>query len=453
MSAGPTALDVLGAWCAGTSERHTERAYARARDAVIDTVSCIMLGADHEAARAVRRAVAAWGTGPSAAAGAARRVAAPWAALVNGVAAHAHDFDDHELVGITHPSAVMVPALLALAEERGLGARAVLDAYVVGFEVITRVGQAVNMSLYHRGWHATSTIGTLGAAAACARLLRLGPEAMVAAIGIATGMAAGSNAQFGTTAKPVHAGMAAKSGVVAACLAEAGIRSARAVLDAPWASFLALYPDGSAKGFAEPLAALGKPLAIDAAGPVLKLYPCCSFIHRAVDGLVDLRREHALRADMVETVGIATPVRNLDVLKFPDPRSEAEARFSMQYCAAVVLLAGALTVADFTPASVGRPAVRALMRKIDVTGHAGGLDEPDTVTIVLTDARRVSKTVAHARGEPKLPPTRDEIRDKFEGCTAALDPAVSSDLWSALDRFEQLDSLTELTRCLMQVPA
>lgn len=452
MSAGPTALDVLGAWCADASDRHGERAFARARNAVIDTISCIVLGADHEATRAVRRAVARWGGGASAAAGAERLVAAPWAALVNGVAAHAHDFDDHELVGITHPSAVMVPALAALAEERGAGARAVLDAYVVGFEVITRVAQAVNMSLYHRGWHATSTIGTLGAAAACARLLRLGPEAAAAAIGMATSMAAGSNAQFGTTAKPVHAGLAAKSGIVAACLAEAGVRSASTVLDAPRASFLALYPDSGAKGFAEPLAALGTPLAIDATGPVVKLYPCCSFIHRAADGIVDLRREHALHPDMVETVDIATPARNLDVLKFPDPRSETEARFSMQYCAAIVLLTGGLTVADFTPAALGRPAVRALMRRIDVAGHAGGIDDPDTVTIALKDGRRVGKTVAHARGEPELPLTQDDVRSKFETCAASLAPAVRTDLWSSLERFERLDAVTTVMRLLMQIP-
>src|SRR5690606_18663480 len=147
----------------------------------------------------------------------------PWAALANGTAAHALDFDDNFDPAKAHASAVLIPAILALAEERPAPGFAVLDAYIVGLQIMGRVGQGINPFHRNRGWHATATVGAIGAAAACARLLALSSAQATHALSLATSMAAGSMAQFGTMAKPLHAGLAAKSGVIAASLAQAGL--------------------------------------------------------------------------------------------------------------------------------------------------------------------------------------------------------------------------------------
>lgn len=452
----PTAIEALASWTVDVSDQHTDLAYSRARSALSDTVACTLFGADHEAARIVRKAVMGWGEGASTVIGMGRRVPAPWAALVNGTAAHAHDLDDHELAAITHPSAVLVPALLAVAEERSASGRDILDAYIVGLEVITRIGEGVNMPFYHRGWHATSTIGAVGAAAACARLMCLDVAAVAAAIGIGTSMAAGCNSQVGTTTKPTHAGLAAKAGVIAASLAAAGMTSSLGVLDAKWSSFLSLYAGPEAKGFAEPLAKLGKILAIEEYGVVTKIYPCCGFVHRPVDAILELRATHGLTVKEVQGITVTIPCRNMDILIYPEPRTDTQARFSMHYCVAVALLTGRLMAADFLPSALIRSEVRSLIPLIELRGHpltSASLDpstqEPDVVTVHLKDGRTLSKSVDHARGTPELPLSEAETTAKFEYCAAQLSTADRAAAWAALQRFETLDEVGELTRHLV----
>ncbi len=452
----PTAIETLASWAADVPDQHTDRAYSRARSALSDTVACNLFGVDHEATRIVRKVVMAWGEGASTVIGIGRRVPAPWAALVNGTATHAHDLDDHELAAITHPSAVLLPALLAVAEERNASGREILDAYIVGLEIITRIGEGVNMPFYHRGWHATSTIGAVGAAAACARLMRLDAAAVAAAIGIGTSMAAGCSSQVGTMTKPTHAGLAAKAGVVAASLAAAGMTSSLGVLDAKWSSFLSLYAGPEAKGFAEPLAKLGKILAIEEYGVVTKIYPCCGFIHRPVDAILELRAIHDLTAKEVQGITVTVPCRNMDILVYPEPKTDTQARFSMHYCVAVALLMGQLTAADFLPSALSRPEVRALIPLIELCGHpltSASLDpstqEPDVVTVHLKDGQTFSKSVDHARGTPALPLSEAETTAKFEYCAARLSSTDRAAAWAALQHFETLNEVGELTRHLV----
>jgi len=167
-----------------------------------------------------------WGDGPCTVMGSEVRLAAPWAALANGTAAHALDFDDNFDPAKAHASAVLVPAILALAEQERASGRACLDAYIAGLQIMGRVGQGVNPAHRNRGWHATGTVGAIGAAAACARLLRLPEREAAFALSIATSLAGGFMAQFGTMTKPVHAGFAAQAGVMAAASARSMDRSA-----------------------------------------------------------------------------------------------------------------------------------------------------------------------------------------------------------------------------------
>ena len=160
------AVPRLGAFIATAPRGHTDLALGRARTAFLDTIGCMLLGAPSDPARIAREAIATWGLGNAVIAGTLLTTPAPWAALVNGTAAHAFDLDDYEDPGNTHPSAVLVPALLAQAADRQIDGAALLDAYIVGLEVIMRIREAVNYSHYNIGWHSTRTLGTIGAAAA-----------------------------------------------------------------------------------------------------------------------------------------------------------------------------------------------------------------------------------------------------------------------------------------------
>jgi 2-methylcitrate dehydratase PrpD len=217
-TAAPTAT--LAAWIARTPPIRSRRAVALAKDALKDIVACMLAGARDEATLCVSSAARGWG--------------APAAALVFGTAAHALDYDDnyHPMAG--HATAVLAPAIFALAESKRASGAAVLDAYIVGLEVLALVGNGVNLVHYELGWHSTSTLGPFGAAAACARLLGLDQARVTAALSLAFSMAGGSKLQFGTMAKPLHAGLAAQHGVMAAMLAASGVAGVAEPLEGAW---------------------------------------------------------------------------------------------------------------------------------------------------------------------------------------------------------------------------
>src|SRR6476646_3073096 len=210
------------------------RARERAAVAVCDTVGVVLAGASEPAPRIVRATITSESRGNCRILGTAERASASEAAFANGVAAHALDFDDMCFVSMAHPTCALVPAAIAAAELADASGRAVLDAYIVGFELECRLGMTMTPRHYHaRGWHCTSSIGTLGAAAAAARLLGLTPAATVDALGIAASLACGLKENIGTMVKPLHAGIAARNGVMAALLAKNGFTAREAAIDGP----------------------------------------------------------------------------------------------------------------------------------------------------------------------------------------------------------------------------
>ncbi len=450
-----SAITILAHWAATTSDRHGDVAYTRGRNAVIDTIACLIAGAHDAASIAARDAVAGWGEGAATVVGTQQRRAAPWAALANGTAANALDYDDYDVPAASHPSAAILPALFALGEERGLSGRALLDAYIVGLEVQMRIGEAINMSHFHKGFHATATIGTLAASVACARLMGLDPQATGHALAIATSLAAGYKCQLGTTTIHLHTGLAAHNGILASALAAAGATGASDALDGNW-STLSLLAEIDAPGFEGPLAKLGNPLAIEEYGLYVKPYPCCSYATAAIDGLLALRAEHCITADDVAGITIAIPHRNIEVLKFPVPRDELEARFSMEYCIATAILNGAVTVADFSPEAVARADVRALLPRIRMSplaapevSVAAVHPQPETVTIQLTDGCELTKTMTQVRGSPALPLNEAELMAKFDACVSGfLDPTDRVSLKTALMKLDVLDDIRDITRHL-----
>lgn len=440
-------------WLASAPDNHGEEAYRRARNAVIDTVGCALAGSASPPSTAVQATLHPWGPGRASIVGSALKAPAPLAALANGTAAHALDLDDCDHPANSHPSAALVPALLALAEERDLGGHALLDAYIAGLEVLMRIGEAVNLAHYHRGWHATSTLGAIGAAAASARLLRLDAERCGHALSLASSMAGGFQSQFGTMAKPLHAGLAAQAGVLAASLAESGLTGAPDTLDGE-RSLLTLMSGEEAPGFDRPLTKLGEPLAILEHGLLVKRYPCCSYTHRAIDGLLELKTRHGLTAAQVERITVRIPGRHTEILPVIVPETPSQARFSMPYCLAAALHGGGLVEGDFISAAIARPEVRETIALIDFAGlpisHASS-DlahlEADSVVVRTKDGREHAIEVLHAKGDPKNPLGEDELLAKFESCAArALTPKAVQDAKRCLLSLSEQASLDALMR-------
>ena len=441
-----TAVERFAEWISDAPRDHGSEATNCARDAVQDTMACIFAGQGEDATLRVAAAAADWGDGSSTLFGHRRKASAPVAALVNGTAAHALDFDDWDYVSHCHTSAVLVPALFALGESLRATGGDLLDAYIVGAEVIMRIGEAINPMHIHAGWHPTSSIGSLGAAAACARLLQLDSQAAANALSIATSMTAGMTCQFGTMTKPAHAGFAAQAGVMAAQLAAAGLTASVDALDGG-CSILSLRGGVEAKGFDGPLNKLFGPRALTEFGLVTKLYPCCGCISKVIDGVRDLRDQHGLNPWDVRAVTARLPSFDLALLQYPQPADEMQARFSLQYGVAVALVTGHVKLKDFTPESVVRRNIGEVMAQIEAETFEieslcnDSLAGPaHSVTMQLVNGKEVTIDVPHARGMPSRPLSETERNEKY---LEIVSERLGSDLADA--------SLSEI-RALNDVP-
>ncbi len=361
-------IRALAAWAAETPEITSEVAVQRAQEAISDVTACMVTGAGDEGTACVRSTIAPYGVGTATVIGSKIKAPTPWAALANGMAAHALDFDDNYIPGYTHATAVLIPALLTLAEEIDASCRQLVDAYVVGLEMQEAVGRGVNRAHYDRGWHGTSTIGCIGTAAACGRLLGFDLERMTSAISLGVSMASGAKVQFGTMAKPFHAGMGAKNVVLAAQLAVNYLQAREVALEGPL-GFRDLYSGEDSQGWEKIIPKLGDPLAIEEFGLLPKIYPCCGSAHRVLDSVLDLRKKHGFTHDDVAKVHTLVEYGNKRNLMYTEPQNEMEARFSMNYCVALALRYGRLSLADFTPQGVMRSEVRRLMPLVTMEAY------------------------------------------------------------------------------------
>lgn len=447
-----------GSWIAETPDDWPAEALDSAHRQYIDLIAVAVPGAADEATRTVFETVKGWGDGPATAIGFGAGLAAPWAALVNGTAAHALDYDDNFDPAKAHASAVLVPAILALAEQEGASGHACLDAYVAGLQILGRIGQGVNPAHRNRGWHATATVGAIGAAAACARLLKLDPERAAFAISIATSMAAGYMSQFGTMAKPVHAGLAAKSGIVAASLARAGLTAGPDTLDGPTGmNRLMVGPDYEqlrdnlahvehGQNLRFETERIGDPLLILSSGFRVKRFPNCGSAHRAQDGLLELQTRHRFAADEVEAIHVRAPASHLANLMYLAPVDPMQAKFSLEYGLACCLVTGGCGLADFTPEAVMRDEIRTLYPRIrrHPVDKAEG-EFPTEVEVALKDGRRFETRVAMPLGSLAAPFPTEAYWAKYQGCVAGLiEPQAAAALRDALARLPALDRLEPL---------
>jgi 2-methylcitrate dehydratase PrpD len=427
-------------------------ARARAAIAVLDTVGVSLAGASEPASLIVRQVVAAEGGDACTVFGTPVRASMSGAALANGTAAHALDYDDMCFISLAHPSAPLVPAVLAAAESARLAGRAVLDAYVVGFEIEARLGRLMNPRHYQRGWHCTSTLGTVGAAAAVSRLLRLDAAAAGHALAIAASEASGLKENFGTMVKPLHAGLAARNGVLAALLAQAGMTASERALDGPQGFLHAL--DSERAALDEAIADLGKRWEILDTGITVKLYPSCAGTHPSLDAILDLRRREGFGADEVERIDVDVDAIVPTILIHDRPATGLEGKFSLPFCAAAAVVFGRVGIDTFEAASLTNPEVTALMPRVamhvDSSLDAGAPPLTQArVHVRLRDGRVLTQRANGARGYPANPASDEELDAKFLACAGrALSGAASARALDLLRRLETLEDMRTLTGVL-----
>lgn len=365
-----------------------------ARLSCLDTFGCMMAGFDHPVTAMVRSCGFT-------------------VATLSGVAAHVHDFDDNELIGSTHPSGIILAALCGLNAKMPLSYGQVLDGYTAGFSAIRTIGSMMGYEHYAAGWHATTTIGIFGAAVACGRVLALTEDQLQAALSFAIGRSAGLKAQFGTDAKAVQVGQAAEGGLQAALMARAGLRGN----PNSWTSFASLHDAGHPKPHADQKMTLD----IHPGEIARKPWPCCQYSHRSLDAILRLDTDPA----QIDRITITAPEVFLRNVSNPDPQTPNEAKFSLVWCAAKLLLDRKLDLESFAQTQLDRTDLRALAARIELVSQKTAEDigdlnpqYPETVTAFLTNGEQLSQTCAHVPGSAENPMTLQALIAKFHDCAA-----------------------------------
>ena len=426
-----------------------------AKVGILDYLGVTLAGSREPAARLALEALGAPAAGAAALFGLNQRVGALDAALVNGTASHALDFDDCNNTFGGHPSAPILPALFALADETGASGRDFLAAYVAGFEAETKIALAVHFHHYMKGWHPTATLGVFGATAATAKLMGLDDERTATALAIAASFASGIKSNFGTMVKPLHVGHCTRNGLYAARLARAGFTAKPEALEHKQGFFNVFNGEGTydASRIAARWAA---PLDILSPGIAIKQYPCCGSTHPALDAMLDLARRHNLAAGGIDRIDAWIHTRRLEHTNRPDPRSELDAKFSLQYCLARAVTDHTIMLEHFERDAYRDTAVRDLMSRVHVApytseqfpaeNHFGAEVRVRTTGGEILTAK-VDQPLGRTSGNP-LPPER--LKEKFENCSLrALQPDQVARLHAMTVRFEELADVRELTAIIV----
>ncbi len=374
-----------------------------------------------------------------------------WAAMANGTAAHALDFDDVSFRMMGHPSVALVPAILAVGETLSATGEECILSYVVGLEVAAKTGAALGGNSYMLGWHHTSILGALGAAASCGKLLGLSEEQMACALGISCSLANGLRANFGTMTKPLHAGMAAMNGVMAARLAARGFTSNPNALYGE-SGFARAFSDDPDKG-EELLNTLGEPYELIDPGLSFKPYPCCRGPQGAIDAALAAReealKEGGMDAAAIEKVECRVQEWLRSVLTYHQPRSGTEGKFSLEFCVTSALLEGRVGVGQFRDEVVTSPPVVETISRFDWQDLVGEVTSPfaSEVTVTFEGGRKAEGKVDKPLGEPGNPMSEEQIFGKYLECVgSALDPALAERTLEMLRGLESLDDIGELVK-------
>jgi len=382
---------------------------------------------------------------------------ARFAAFANGVAIHVDDFDDTQLAAakdrvyglLVHPTVCVLPAALATAEVEVKSGRDLLVAYHAGVEVECKIAEAMSPRHYEDGFHSTGTCGVFGGAAACTKLKGLDVIRTSRAFGIAASHSAGLRENFGTMTKPFQAGHATESGVVAADLAAIGWTAAEQILEAQRGFFHAY---GGTYDPAAIVDRLGKPWTFLSPGISIKPFPSGSLTHPGMTELLRLIHANSIRASEVERVEVGTNRNMPNTLIHHHPKTGLQAKFSMEFCMAILLLDGEANQTKFTDVVANRDDVQKMIERIrfyvDPEAEKAGYDKMTTILkITLKDGRRISGRADFGKGSPTNPMSYDEVAEKFRGCAAFAEwpSAKANQVIDLVRKLEDVPDIRTLT--------
>ena len=440
---------------------------------VADTVGCMLAGTRSDLAPSLLKYVRSRDVrGSTAIIGWGERCDAETAALANATLGHALDYDDANTAMRGHPSAIVVGALLAAPEASGLSGARFLEAYIVGVEAATRISKAMEVGpQLQLGWHFTGTMGIFAATLALAKIAQLTEMQARRALGVAASMASGLQRNFGTMTKPLHSGLAAQRAVTAVSLAGKGWTANESVLDGEVA-FPAVYggPDAHPWTIAE---TLGTPYIFDESpfGIHLKLYPCCYASHRIIEAVHRITDGKPIDPDSVAFIRARVLPNGLRPLLYKSPKTGLEGKFSMEYAIATALIDGAVGFGSFTDEAVRRPAVRALIKLMDIAedeeriaGQDGTL-LPDSfgftsrgsveLTVGFYDGREQIERVYYAKGSAQRPLEWADVQAKFLDCAAyaGVSAKTASTAIAELRQLVTVEDVVALVRPLVVSPS
>jgi 2-methylcitrate dehydratase PrpD len=420
--------------------------------AFVDTVGVTLAGICEPGPQILLRVPGIAGPGPSLIFGTDRRTSALDAALVNGVASHALDYDDVAGSMGGHPSVMLVPALIPLAEMLGSNGRDLVTAYVVGFETECRIARGVHDHHYDKGWHPTATLGIFGTVAGAARLLQLSHSQTAIALGMAASLAAGLKANFGTMTKPLHVGHGIRDGLFAALMAQQGFTANPGAFEHKQ-GFLDVFNGPGTYNVARILDGWYDPFECGGAGdPGLKPYPCCGSTHPSIGRMIELSQRHDLHPERVARIIVMPHARRLPHTDNPDPRTPLAAKFSLQYCVARALSDRSVKLSHFEDDAPFDPTIRALMQRLDVRVHPDMAASWGTEVIVeTTDGARFASRLDEypSRGPAGEPMTQAELWTKFADCAErSLPRARLAETFDTLMNIAALPDVRDLTSLL-----
>jgi 2-methylcitrate dehydratase PrpD len=416
--------------------------------AILDCLGVTLAGGEESSGKILSQFVKGAGKPEAGVIGGGFKTSVEQAAWVNGTKAHALDYDDYFVpddLTPYHPTVAILPAVLAVGEKYHLPGKDALLAYVTGFEVEARIALACIKQQYDLGWHTTSTVGSIGAAAAIAKMLKLDKEKTKIALGIAASLSGGLRKNFGTMTKPLHAGNAARNGVVAAILAQSGFTADRDILDSPL-SFCEVLGGKAENEMTRLNQKVRTKFYIVSPGIAFKPYPSCAYTHWAIGALLDLKKEAMIEPNNIVEVECLTSSGLPQLLIHHRPKTALEGKFSLEFCVAIALIDGEASLKQFTDEKVKDSVVRQLMEKVKYVHPpemgSGLVDLRGEVVVRLQNGKVYSRRVDVAKGDPKNPLSWEELSNKYRDCVRLS--LSTKDTSRTLDLITHLDSVNDL---------
>lgn len=416
--------------------------------AIIDTIAVSLAGWNEPSVEVVKKTYMNKSTNDATASlwGESEQVPLEYAALINGTATHTLDFDDVTPTILAHPSAPIVASIFTLGEYLGKSTKEVLSAYVVGTEVMITVGKVMGFKHYELGWHASSTLGTIGATAACGLLMGFDKETLQNAIAISASMTGGLQKNFGTMTKPLHVGLAAQHAIQSVLLAKEGLTANKEIFEER--GFFQAYTGCDS---VEQLAVNPKDIIFgeqhdyEINGLSVKKFPCCYLTHRFIDGILETRKENNIILDDVEEIKVSVPPNGLTALIHHSPTTGLQGKFSAEYTCLAALEDGEIQLNSFTDRMVQRDKIQKLFSIVQLEEYEGKITNseeienlPVYVSIITKDGRTLEKVILHAPGSKGKPMSLEEYAAKWSNCLAfACDHLVDSKQKARIERLFQ----------------